>query len=85
MLKFLPHLFVFCDNQSAMNLAHNLVQHGRSKHMKIDLFLVREKVVSGEIRVAHIASKNQLDDALTKPLRCTRFLWFKDKLTVLVC
>lgn len=65
---------VLCDNQSAISLAHNPVQHGQSKHMEIDIFFVREKVVSGLIRVAHLACENQLANVLTKPLPCTRFL-----------
>jgi len=32
---------IYCDNQSAIALAHNHVLHAQTKHMKIDLFFVR--------------------------------------------
>lgn len=37
---------IFCDNQSTIAMAHNLVLHARTKHMEIDLFFVREKVLN---------------------------------------
>jgi histone deacetylase 1/2 len=37
---------IYCDNQSAVLLAHNPILHSRTKHMEIDLFFVREKVLA---------------------------------------
>lgn len=44
----------FCDNMSAVFMAQNPVQHTKTKHVEIDIFYVRERVVSGEVEVAHI-------------------------------
>ena len=33
---------IFCDNQSAVSIAHNSIFHSRTKHMEIDVFFVRE-------------------------------------------
>lgn len=38
---------VFCDNQSAIRLASNLVFHARTKHIEVHHHYIREKVLSG--------------------------------------
>lgn len=45
---------VLCDNQSVVALAHNPVLHARTKHIELDLFFVRDKVLSKQLKVAHI-------------------------------
>lgn len=42
------------------------------KHIAIDFHFVRQKIQSGELRVSHVASADQLADALTKPLSAAR-------------
>jgi len=37
---------IYCDNLSAVSLAHNPVLHSRTKHMELDIFFVREKVLN---------------------------------------
>jgi hypothetical protein len=50
----------------------NPVQHQRTKHVKIDLHFVREKVVIGQVRVIHVPTTFQFADIFTKgsPARC---------------
>jgi hypothetical protein len=38
------------------------------KHIAIDFHFVRDKVAHGSLRVSHVATADQLADALTKPL-----------------
>jgi hypothetical protein len=45
---------VYCDNISAVYLSSNSVQHQRTKHMEIDLYFFREKVVIGQLCVLHV-------------------------------
>ncbi|KAK9050856.1 hypothetical protein SSX86_030173 [Deinandra increscens subsp. villosa] len=59
---------IFCDNLSATIYSANPIFHSRMKHLALDFQFVREKVHAGTIRVTHIASDDQLADALTKPL-----------------
>nr|KYP64927.1 Retrovirus-related Pol polyprotein from transposon TNT 1-94 [Cajanus cajan] len=73
---------IYCDNQSTVSLAHNPVLHSRTKHMEINLFFVREKVLANQLTVQHIPASDQWADALTKPLSSTRFLILRDKLKV---
>lgn len=73
---------VLCDNQSAVMLAHNPIMHSRTKHMEIDLFFVREKVLSKQLIVNHIPGADQWADVLTKPLSSAKFLDLRPKLNV---
>jgi len=38
-----------CDNKSAISIAHNLVQHDRTKHVEIDRHFIKEKLDNGLI------------------------------------
>ncbi|KAL4574078.1 hypothetical protein LXL04_020900 [Taraxacum kok-saghyz] len=51
---------VFCNNVSVIYLASNLVQHQITKHVEINLNIVRGHVVTGQIRVLHVPSTHQL-------------------------
>ena len=35
---------LYCDNKEACDIAHNLVQHDRTKHVKVDRFFIKEKL-----------------------------------------
>lgn len=59
---------VFYDNVGATYLSANPVFHSRMKHLALDFHFVRENVRSGALRVTHVSTKDQLADALTKPL-----------------
>jgi len=73
---------VLCDNLSTVALAHNPVLHSRTKHMELDLFFVREKVLQKQLLIQHIPATQQLADALTKPLSSSSFLDYRSKLNV---
>ncbi|GJW68213.1 ribonuclease H-like domain-containing protein [Tanacetum coccineum] len=44
---------VYCDNVSVVYLSSNPVQHQRTKHIKIDIYFVRDLVSMVQIRVLH--------------------------------
>ena len=73
---------IYCDNQSAVSIAHNPVFHSRTKHMEIDVFFVREQVLAKQLSVVHLPALDQWADVLTKPLSSTRFEALRDKLNV---
>ena len=52
------------------------------KHIEIDLYFVREKVISKRLKVNHIPTFYQRADILTKPLSTTNFIRLKEELRV---
>ena len=57
-----------CDNKLAINIAHNPVQHDRTKHIKIDKHFIKEKMDNGLICTPYVPTGHQLTDVLTKGL-----------------
>lgn len=70
-----------CNNIIVL-MATSPVFHTRSKHIELDLFYVREKVLKKEILVFHIILESQIADVLTKALSNTRFCSLRNKLKV---
>jgi hypothetical protein len=48
---------VYCDNQSAIFLAHNPTFHEHTKHIKIDCHVIHEKITNDLIRLLPVSSK----------------------------
>jgi hypothetical protein len=77
-----PTPTLLCDNIGATYLCANPVFHSRMKHIALDYHFVRQLVQSGQIKVSHISTNDQLADILTKPLSRTRFTQIRDKMGV---
>jgi hypothetical protein len=77
--KIIPLL---CDNESAIKLANNLVQHSRTKHIDIRHHFLRDHEAKGDIELCHVNTKNQLADSFTKPLDETRFCFLRSELNL---
>ena len=71
---------LWCDNTGAISLAENPTFHARTKHIEIDVHFVREKVLSKEVEVRFVPSKEQVADMFTKALSTPSFEYFRDKL-----
>ena len=35
---------LYCDNKATINIAHNSVQHDKTKHVEIDRHFIKEKL-----------------------------------------
>ena len=58
----------------------NPILHSKTKHMELDLYFVREKVIAKQLDVNHVTSIDQVENVFIKPLfSCFRH---KGKLTV---
>lgn len=62
----------YCDNKVAINIAHNLAQHDRTKHIEVDHF-IEEKLLAGIICIPLVKLENQLADLFAKGLGCDMF------------
>uniref|UniRef100_A0A2N9GKU7 Uncharacterized protein n=1 Tax=Fagus sylvatica TaxID=28930 RepID=A0A2N9GKU7_FAGSY len=57
---------LYCDNKAAISIAHNPVQHDRTKHVEVDRHFIKEKLTEGLICTPFVRTENQLADILTK-------------------
>jgi hypothetical protein len=61
---------LLCDNESAIRMADNPVEHSRTKHIDIRHHFLRDHQQKGDIEVYHISTENQLADIFTKKTFC---------------
>jgi hypothetical protein len=71
---------VYCDNKAACDIAHNPVQHDRTKHVEVDRFFIKEKLDEKVLELPKIRSEDQLADILTKAVSSRVFSKFLNKL-----
>ncbi|KAK0580290.1 hypothetical protein LWI29_000376 [Acer saccharum] len=74
---------IYCDNVGATYVCANPIFHSRMKHVAIDFFFVRDQVARHQLRVAHVNTKDQLADSLTKALSRKHFQDHRSKIGVL--
>ena len=59
---------IYCDNQSAIDMTCNPVQHSMTKHISIRYHFIREHVDEGTVEWHFVPTDQQLADIFTKPL-----------------
>jgi hypothetical protein len=69
---------LLCDNESAIKLANNPVNHLRTKHIDI-----RDHEAKGDIALSDVSTDKQLADIFTKPLDELRFCALRSELNIL--
>jgi hypothetical protein len=74
---------LLCDNESAIHLVDNPVEHSCTKHIDIRHHFLRDHQQKGDIDVCHISTENQVADIFTKPLDEKRFCRLRSELNVL--
>ncbi|WVZ52048.1 hypothetical protein U9M48_003143 [Paspalum notatum var. saurae] len=74
---------LLCDNESAVKLTNNPVQHSRTKHIDIRHHFKRDHVEKGDIQLRNVETKEQLADIFTKPLDESTFSRLRSELNVL--
>ena len=68
---------LYCNNESAIKIANNPVQHSKAKHIQIRHHFLRDHVMKEDIDIIHVSTEEQLANIFTKPLDEKRFckLW----------
>jgi hypothetical protein len=49
---------LFCDNESAIKIAHNPVQHNKTKHIEIRHHFIRDHINQGDINLSFVGTNN---------------------------
>jgi hypothetical protein len=63
----------WCDNQSAIKLSKDLVQHQRNKHIELHMHFIRKLIHDQIIEVFFFPTKDQVVDIFTKSLTEAKF------------
>jgi hypothetical protein len=64
---------LWCDNQSAIKLAKDPVQHQRSKHIELHMHFIRKLIHDQVIEVLFFPTEDQVADIFTKSLTEAKF------------
>ncbi|GMJ07991.1 hypothetical protein HRI_004468200 [Hibiscus trionum] len=64
---------IYCDNSPAIKRSKNPVLHGRSKHIDVKYYFLRDLNNDGIIDLKYCKSEDQLTDIFTKPLKLFPF------------
>ncbi|XP_028100331.1 uncharacterized protein LOC114299723 isoform X1 [Camellia sinensis] len=59
---------LYCDNKAAISIAHNPIQHDRTKHIESDRHFIKEKLNKSVTCMPFVKSEDQLADVFTKDL-----------------
>jgi hypothetical protein len=74
---------LLCDNESAIRMVDNPVEHSRTKHIDIRYHFLRDHQQNGDIEIAYVSTHNQLADIFTKPIDEKTFSKLRNELNIL--
>jgi hypothetical protein len=74
---------LLCDNESAIRMEDNPIEHSRTKHINIWYHFLRDHQQRGDIEIAYVSTKEQLADIFTKPLDEKTFSKLRNELNIL--
>jgi hypothetical protein len=74
---------LLCDNEIAIRMADNPVEHSRTKHIDIRYHFLRDHQQRGDIEIAYVSTKEHLVDIFTKPLDEKIFSKLRNELNIL--
>ena len=74
---------LLCDNESAIKMANNPINHARTKHIDIRHHFLRDHEAKGDIALHHVRTEKQLADIFTKPLDESRFCALRSELNII--
>ena len=75
---------ILVNNKSAISLAKNPIDHGRSKHIETRYHFIRDKVSKGKVKLLYCKLEDNLADLLTKPLKKNKFEDLRNKMMIMI-
>jgi hypothetical protein len=81
-IKF-KNMPLLCDNESAVKLTNNPVQHVRTRYIDVRHHFIRDHQQKGDISIDNVGTDDQLADIFTKPLDEKRFCKLRNELNIL--
>ncbi len=76
-------IVIYHDNISSILFVNNPVYHARTKHIEVHYHFIKEKILTKEIDLIHVSTKDQITDIFTKALGTDKLKKFQKMLGVL--
>ena len=67
-------IVIWCDNQSAIHISKEHVEHQRTKHIEFHMHFIRQLIREKNIGLQYYKIELQVAYKFTKPLAQTRFV-----------
>ena len=67
------------DNQATLHVSFNSIFHGRTKHIEIDYYFIKEKIALRCMTTSFINSNDELTDIFTNSLGGLKIKYIFDK------
>ena len=74
---------LLCDNDSAIKLTNNPVNHARTKHIDVHHHFIRDHQQKWDISIESVGTEDQLVNIFTKPIDEKRFYKLRNELNIL--
>jgi hypothetical protein len=74
---------LLCDNERAIRMTDNPIEHSCTKHIYIRYHFLRDHQQRGDIEIAYVSTKEKLADIFTKPLDEKTFSKLRNELNIL--
>lgn len=65
---------LYCNNKAGISIAHDLVQHDRTKHVKVDSHFIKDHLKMGHICTPYIQTQHQFANVFTKGISEAQFM-----------
>ena len=79
----MKHVPLLCDNESAIEIAHNPMQHSRTKNIEVHHHFIRDHVARWDIDLKHVRTDKKLADIFAKPLDEKVFCRLRGELNII--
>jgi ATP sulfurylase len=65
---------LWCDNQTAIHISRNSIEHQQTKHIEIHMHFIRQLIQDGVLPLEYLPTEAQVADIFTKPLASPLFV-----------